>query len=97
MAGYVGGISGVVLGLNWRTLSLFRQQHGERLLAVRAEPERLMTLLRAFLHHHTLLNALSDEVIVAWTSLWRRVSILQSVQQYSDRLTDRATQNWIDR
>uniref|UniRef100_M4BLB3 Uncharacterized protein n=1 Tax=Hyaloperonospora arabidopsidis (strain Emoy2) TaxID=559515 RepID=M4BLB3_HYAAE len=75
----------------------FDSSTGKWLLAVRAKSERLMTLLQAFPHQHTLLNALSDEVVVAWTSLWRRVSILRSLQQYSYRLTDRATQNWIDR
>ena len=64
--------------------------------AVLAEPVKLMQLLQKFPYQHTLLNALSDEVLVAWTAAWRQDCVYQGLMAYRHRTPDQSTQVWLD-
>ncbi|TDH65782.1 hypothetical protein CCR75_006760 [Bremia lactucae] len=64
--------------------------------AVLAEPVQLMRLLQQLPFQHTLLNALSDEVIVAWMAAWRQDCLYLGLMAYPNRKTDHPTQVWLD-
>ncbi|CAH0485253.1 unnamed protein product [Peronospora farinosa] len=64
--------------------------------AVLAEPIKLMQLLQHFPFQHNLLNALSDEVLIAWTAAWRQDCMYQGLMEYRNRTTDHPTQVWLD-
>ena len=54
-------------GVQFPTLDSSNEQWRQ---AVLAEPVKLMQLLQNFPYQHTILYALSDEVLVAWTAAW---------------------------
>ena len=64
--------------------------------AVLAEPVKLMQLLQKVPYQHTLLNSLSDEVLVPWTAAWRQDCVYQGLMAYRHRTLDQSTQVWLD-
>ena len=63
--------------------------------AVLAEPVKLMQLLQNFPYQHTILNALGDEVLVAWTAAWCQDCVYQVLMAYRHRTPDQSTQVWL--
>ncbi|EGZ19830.1 hypothetical protein PHYSODRAFT_389914, partial [Phytophthora sojae] len=64
--------------------------------AAELEPRRLIRLVERFPFATDVLQAVSDDVLIAWTAAWRKDCRLAGLIQYRGRTTDKSIHTWLD-